>query len=229
MDLEEFPFWFPDGDIYAFEEHDSVYLAGASFEELREASQVHEAALQVVDEFSAVISLLWSNHRRPTVSNVIREMDDGKRNQFSLSYAIGMSRSKGRATITVQGQAPDDPLPKQGQQLLAGSRSNDHLRAALSLWGDPLRTWPRLYRILEEVERYLGQPVHKALLCTKQERERFKRSANTAEIAGKDARHTMGNGAPPNNPMDLGEAVTLIGRVLREALERATGAPGSAA
>jgi hypothetical protein len=111
--------------------------------------------------------------------------------------------------------------PTQAQILLSGARMDDNLKFAVSLWGDPLRTWPRLYRVLEEIERYLGQPVQKAGFCSDNQRERFTRSANAAKIAGKDARHALDKFIPPKNPMDLKEATAFIGRLLQATLARA--------
>jgi hypothetical protein len=221
FDLEEFPNWFPDGDVYAVEENGSVYLVGPAFEGLLEASQVYEIALQAVDEFSAIITLLWSSLQRPKVGGVFRENNDGRRQAFVFLSGSVTGRSKARATLAVDGIKEALQRPTRAQILLSGSRMDDHLRVAVSLWGDPLRTWPRLYRVLEEIERYLGQQVQKAGFCSDNQRERFTRSANAAEIAGKDARHARGKFAPPKDAMDLKEATAFIGRLLQATLARA--------
>jgi len=224
-DLEEFPRWFPDGDIYAIEENNSVYLVGSAFEKFSEAGHVHEAALQAVDELSAVIKLLWSSFRPPKVGHVFREDADGKRNGFVFLTGSITVRAKARATLTVSGAGQNQKTPTQAQTLLSGSRTNVHLRTAMSIWADPLRTWPRLYRVLEEIERYLEkEDVHDAGLCSRHQRERFTRSANDAEISGKDARHALGKpgkSKPPKDPMNLSEATTFIGGLLQAVLRQA--------
>ncbi len=85
---------------------------------------------------------------------------------------------------------------------------------ALSLWADPIRSWPRLYRVLEEIEQHLGQRVDGAGLCPFNQRQRFTHTANTAEVAGSDARHATGKFAAPGNPMTLPEATDFIGQML---------------
>ena len=228
FDLEEFPYWFPDGDVYAIAENGTVYITGPAIEALKDSSQVREAALQAVDEFSAVIALLWSSLQRPSVGHVYRDGDDGKRQTFAFGSATATARCKVRATGTVDGVRQERREPTQAQRLLAGSRVNHHLQVAVSLWADPLHTWPRLYRILEEIEMYLKQTVAKAGLCSDNQRERFTRSANTAEIAGKDARHSLGKFVPPPNPMDLAEATSFVAGLLQPALLRAASEPGPA-
>ncbi len=134
-------------------------------------------------------------------------------------------RSKVRGYSTVGGVGQERVAQTRAQFLLAGSRVNDHLKMAVSLWGDPLRIWPRLYRVLEEIERYLGKEVHKAGLCSANQRKRFHRSANAAEIAGKDARHAQGKFRPPKNPMNLAEATNFVSGLLQDALDRAASEP----
>lgn len=218
LDLEEFPRWFPDGDIYATEENGSVYLVGPAFDRPSAANQVYEKALQAVDEFSAVITLLWPSLQRPKVGRVVRENNDATRQASVFLSSSVTARSKARATLTVDGITEDRRRPTEAQRLLSGSRMDRHARVAVSLWGDPLRTWPRLYRVLEEIERYLGQQVDKAGLCSNKQRRRFTRTANAAEVAGKDARHALGKSEPPKHPMDIKEATAFIGRLLRATL-----------
>jgi hypothetical protein len=229
LDLEEYPHWFPDGDIFAITEGGKVFLTGPTFTTLADASKVHEAAIAAVDEFSAVITLLWPLLQRPTVGAVYAEDDAGvRRGTHFLAAGSITVRSKARATITAIG--PDgEPIPPppftQAQALLAASRSDRRLNVALTLWADPTRTWGRLYRVLEEVEEHLGVDVDKARLCSGRERRRFTQSANNAEVAGKDARHAGGKFEPPANPMTLKEAVGFVGGLLQAVLRRAADTP----
>lgn len=225
-DLEEFPYWFPNGNISGLAEEGKYYLVGQDFELCEGASQVNETAQHFVDELSAVISLLWPGHRRPEVAGVIREEDDGKKSHYVfLSDTINL-RSKVRATLSGEGEDTTVPARTQAQVLLDGAHASDRLRIALSLWGDPLHTWPRFYRILEEVEQYLGQRVSSEGFCSSSQRERFARSANSAEVAGKDARHAGGRFDAPQNPMNLGEARGFIQEILRKALQKAAMSQG---
>lgn len=221
LDLRVLPREFPNGDVYAVQEGDEVYLVGPAFESLGEADQVHDKALEELDLWSAVMSLLDPRFCRPVVGNILRDDDSGGRKGWAFaSLRVGLrSRLRGAGEL-VRGEA-GKKLSTQAQLLLQGCRGNDHLREAVALWADPSRTWPRLYRVLEEVEQYLGQPVHKADVCSESERRRFTHSANTAEVAGKDGRHASGKFVPPARPMNLGEALSFIGGILRMVLDKA--------
>lgn len=222
FDLEEFPRWFPDGDVFSFEENDCVYLAGPVFESHEEFSSIYDMAPQVIDELSAVISLLCPGHRRPVDFEVLKETDDGKRARYNPASTVITFRSKVKSATVVDGKSLEDLSIMQGQELLSAAINNYHLRTALALWGDPLKTWARLYRILEEVERHLGKKVNKSGLCSCKQRERFTHSANCAEVAGKDARHAAGKFNVPDDPMSLKEAENFISSILIKTLDDAS-------
>jgi hypothetical protein len=91
------------------------------------------------------------------------------------------------------------------------------------LWAFPDPAWWLLYRVVEDIEthlneRRLGTSVSKAGYCSDNERERFRRSANSAEASGLGARHAAGKWEPPKNPMPLEEAKTFVKALLEQAL-----------
>jgi hypothetical protein len=73
--------------------------------------------------------------------------------------------------------------------------------------------WPRLYRVLAEIEQYLGKRVDAAGFCPTNQRERFTRTANTAEVSGSEARHAIGKSVAPSNPMSLSEATAFLSQI----------------
>src|SRR5688572_32513 len=94
MDLEEFPRWFPDGDVYAVEENGAFFLVGPMLEGLPDAQAVLNEAVRVLDGFAAVISLLWPSLKKPTASHVFRETDEGKRNAYVFLTGAASARAK---------------------------------------------------------------------------------------------------------------------------------------
>ncbi|MFH1833545.1 MAG: hypothetical protein ABH877_00855, partial [bacterium] len=183
---------------------------------MTDSTQVHDAALGLLDELYAIVSLLQPNLQKPHIATVFREEDDGRRQGFVQASAKITARSKARGAPTVVGREDEPRGPTVAQSLLLGLGTDRHLDIAASLWADPLRTWPRLYRILEEVESYLGHHVSNEGWCSRKQREQLTRSANHPATAGADARHAERN-APPNKPMTLDEATALVGDMLRRA------------
>jgi hypothetical protein len=217
-DLEEFPRWFPDGEVSAIEENKAFFLVGPAFENLPNAEAVLGEAVRALDRFTAVISLLWPGLRKPTVSHVIREAD-GRRDVFAFLSASISGRSKVQAVLGSVDVTQQKPQRTQAQELLRRATGNPHLEVALSLWADQMRSWPRLFRIMEEIEEHLGKPVDAAGLCSDNQRKRLRTTANNAEVAGADARHATGKFDLPSNPMTLPEATEFLRQMLLSVLK----------
>jgi hypothetical protein len=216
MDLEEFPHWFPDGDVSAIEENGEFFLVGPTFQVLSDAGAVRSEAVRALDRFTAIISLIWPSLRKPTATHIFRETDEGHRDAFVFATGVA-ARSKAHATLTA-GAPRQQPQRTQAQELLSRTTGNPHLELALSLWADPMRSWPRLYCVLEEIEQHLRKHVDAAGLCPAHKRKRFTRSANTAEVSGSDARHASGKFDAPSNPMNLLEATEFVRQMLLSVL-----------
>lgn len=215
FDLEEFPRWFPSGEIYVIEQDSEYFLVGPTFERFSEAEAVLNEANNVLERFTAAINLLGTKIRKPVIDTVIRKNSDGKRNVFVFLSGSLTTRSKLSATLTLTSDSSNALAQEtQAQGIISKATGNLHLEQALSIWNAPTRSWPQLYRTLEEIEMYLGQQVDTAGLCTGKERTRFVRTANTAEVSGMNARHAIGKFLPPTNPMSLKDAADFIRRLL---------------
>lgn len=159
--------------------------------------------------------LLWPNLHPPTLGAVWFEDEAGDRRHHIFASVHEEMRVKDYVEATINGTVSTRHYPTEAQQLLAAFRLATNAQAAMMIWADPHRTWPRLYRILEELEVELEMHVDKAGLCSKDERSRFTNSANSAEVAGKDSRHRGGKFDPPKRPMSLHEAVSFIGGLIQ--------------
>lgn len=220
IDLEDFPYWFPHGPIYAVADATGTYIAGESFETYIDASEVYQAAGARLDEMHAAINLLDSGVQIPELGAVIREDDAGIRKGFVLASATMRGRSKVRGALSAIGSENVVPTETQAQQLLKTARENRHLHIALLLLAMPRVSWPHLYRALEEIEAHIGAKPDDAGLCLGTDYVRFKRSANSGEVAGTDSRHRVGKYEPPKQPMTLQDARNFVRHCLNEALRR---------
>ena len=219
FDLEELPRWFPDGEVFAFSEGSSFFLTGSRFDFLINPVDVLDVATDALSERCAIVSLLWPGMKQLSVGAVFREQDDGQRIPNTMVRAeVGALRIKaGRPSAF---QAGTGGGQTDAQRLLVASRSNRHLEIALLLWASADKSWPRLYRLAEELEAYIGMPVDKVGFCSDPERVRFTHSANSS-AAGIDSRHREGRYAPPRTPMAHDEAVAFVRQLIIETLKRA--------
>lgn len=220
LDVEEFPKWFPRGDIYAIEEGGNVYLVGSALDGMKEPDAVLAKVQEALDEFSAVISLLWNGFTKPQIGQVLLEDSSGKRSAYLFMTGIAAGRSKASGVLVDAGAMAAAPKTTQAQDMLAAAKESPHLYEAIKVWADPIRTWGRLYRVMEEIKKHCGQPINKVGLCTEGELKRFTQTANTAEAAGLDARHASKSFDLPKDPMSLDEAESFISSLLEKALRR---------
>ena len=217
FDTEEARYWFSSGDVFAFVEGATTFLSGQAFEACAEAADVAELANRTLDEIYAVIGLLQPGVQRPTVGKICRELDDGTRTGNVIMAGVGQFRMKLRV---MHGDVMPPLPPTQAQEFLVAARGDRHLQVAIFLLAVPNSSWPHLYRSLEELEHHLLGTVHSHGLCSANQRERFTRSANAAEVAGVDARHRIGKFEPPSNPMSFTEARGFVVGLLHNALRR---------
>lgn len=220
LDLEEFTKWFPSGDVHAVEEEGQFFITGPALNGMADIDTVLKRATEALDEFSAVIFLLWDAFRKPSIGQVVREDDAGKRSAYSFFTGIAAARSKVSGVLVDAGGAAAPPATTQAQDLLSAARRSVNLSEALKVWANPIRTWGRLYRVMEEIQKHFGKPVDQVGLCSSSEVERFTRTANTAEVAGLEARHATSRFQPPNQPMSLQEATSFVSRLLDGALRK---------
>lgn len=136
----------------------------------------------------------------------------------------------------------DSSRPIMPEQCLpAAVNASDPARASrldmvLRLWSEPLRTWPRLYRIMEEIdlafEDAAGQYAcerlaSECLIVSPEQYLRFAHSASEARKAGREARHAEGKAINKaamklSNPwMEDDEAVRFVQHAVIRALQKA--------
>jgi hypothetical protein len=131
-----------------------------------------------------------------------------------------MTLSSARAALHANGGDPKPPSLTGPQLRLPAVRANPHLKNAARIWCGPNRSWPQLYRILEEIEH-----VKKSVApdwCNKSDYKRFTHTANSAQAAGIDARHAeITKQTPPKEPMTLSEAESFMRGLLDRAFEYA--------
>lgn len=217
--VEDIPYFFPSGPVRGLTEGGRHLLVADAFECESDAARVHELAQRLADDVTAALAVHLGHFPRPKTGIVYREDDTGNRTAHHfLDADPSVVRSKSRLG-SESSQGPTYP-----QLFLKVAATSEHLHSAMRIWSDPKKTWPRLYRIMEEVQQHLGTAPNKAGLCTKTELQRFEHTANSAEASGEDSRHALRKYHPPSKPMTLAEASRFVGGVLHETLQRTVAA-----
>lgn len=214
-DLADFTRWFPEEPAKVVANGDKFFLEGKLFEGLLGHKDVRRVAEERLNLMCAAIKLECAGlSLRPSAGAIYRIDDSGARHAFAPGLNLTV-----RTRLEVRSFEDVSQRPTATQKRVEAAMRNESLRTAMILWADGNRTWPRLYRILEEIEHALGRRmVHKAKLTSKVQRLRFTQSACSPEIAGADSRHGPGKCNPPKEPMSIREAEIFIASLLDRAL-----------
>jgi hypothetical protein len=194
---------------------DKFFLVGKLFNGLSDHTDVRSAAEDEIEIMSAAIRLNCGGLGiRPAIGSIYLIHNTGAGHVFAPGSNLTIATS-----LEIRVFDRHDQRPTTMQRCVEVSRGNQSLHMAMILWADSNRTWPRLYRNLEEVESVFdGRKIHDMGLVTKAQRDRFTQSANCHEVAGPDSRHGPKGWSPPKNPMRIQEAEKFISGILGQAL-----------
>jgi hypothetical protein len=217
-ELEELRQWFTTGPAYLMLEGTRTFLTGPRFAAVEDGLQAHQLARNTIADMATIAEICMGQMNLPMITGAFEVRGDGTRRPHYFGELPNMIRFPRVAHDPIS--SGDQTYP---ERLIKATRASIHLTVAARLWsrardGKPIRSWPRLYRIMEELEKHLGTKLHEATICTEVDRLRFTRSANTAEVSGEDSRHCIGNYRPPKDPMSHAEAEFFIGACLRDVI-----------
>ncbi len=141
-----------------------------------------------------------------------------------------------RIRLGVSVRCLDCSNPSLPQRAVAIADCDAHLNMALRLWGEASRSWPRLFRILEEVtysfepdpQKHMSEVLFSEdLIKSREDILRFRYSACEPGVSGRDSRHANGRYKMSqelknlqNPTMTHHEAVALVASVLGRAMRR---------
>ena len=98
------------------------------------------------------------------------------------------------------------------ESLLAVADQDAKVKESLRMLGSLEPTWANLHKVFEIIQSDIGGQMYKHGWVTKKEGNRFTQTANSALAIGDAARHPVDEKKyqPPQNPMSLSEARSLI-------------------
>jgi hypothetical protein len=192
-------------------ESDQFFLTEPSLAMFPTDAERHARVVEIVELVNGAARLQWANHRALTVgSKLVTIAADGSRHEgivIRARRADARSRA-GSATVLIDGVPAATPPPLPPRWVEAALTDAD-AAAALRIVGDPDVTWSRLYHVFEIIKTDVGSSAMDQW-STQRQRERFTSTGNNRITLGDDARHGHKGWKPPANPMELGEARTLV-------------------
>lgn len=191
------------------------YLLSTSLDLVDEPEPARTVALELVEVLNGLAELIWpSIYPKCTVVSLHGTASDGTiRNVICVVPRIGIVIGDDGTGVL------DLLLDRSNQEFLgpirpevSGKIEDQLARNALRLLGrEPDPNWSTLYKVLELVESAFGgrEQLFSRGWGSRNEFERFRRSANSWLASGLDARHVQ-DWVPPADAMTIAEAREFV-------------------
>lgn len=218
VELRELRDWFQHGDVHLVQREGHTYLTGSALESIDDPFAAQRIARDAIADFSTISEVCFGHLNPPEISGYFEVEAAGEIRQHHFpeaSHVVLFPRIQQRE------EAGDGTTFQE--QLLNAAHASIHLTTATRLWARPNRSWARLYRIFEELEKHICGRLPSVGICSEETRTRFKRSANQAEVAGDGSRHAYSSYKPPPIPMDHLSAESFVGYCLRDTIRYQAG------
>jgi hypothetical protein len=211
---------------------DGWELRADQFEEMSEGADVSGEARALVTRLRALLLLKFGSTRPLEMGLVSERLADGTRRQGA--YGIGAMIApgptcSGRGTVTYpDGTVPEAPPIQSWEPILERVATDDRVRAAFDFLSLP-PTWSTLSAALDvpmEDPRTGGGQGVVDRGASKGEIERFVGTASNQKTLGTAARHGYSR-KPHPDPMNLGEATTLVRGIVDAWIEKLISGRGS--
>lgn len=211
--LEELSKVFNSPEICIQKDHDAFVLKSRNFADLISDDQVREHTTEILTSLNGAAKLALGSCSPIKIEDISKIRDDGTRHVYvsatsSVMASVTCSITITHADGTIEEFHPADPaIP-----WMALSKRDRHVKRALHLIENDFETWYGLYKVYEVIQEDVGNIPERGW-CTEAELKRFKRTANSPEALGVDARHGKMIPAPPD-PMSLSSAESFIRRLM---------------
>jgi hypothetical protein len=201
-----------DPEIFA--EEDEFYIQCSKFERLSEASEVRAAArklVRTIRSFGEKDSIRVENLE---ASDVHETLDDGTKH---------IDVQRGDDTIQVRSSTRIAKVYEDGpKETIFPSADRTYERTQQALEDEKVQvlvgirsrgsSWVNLYRIYEYVQDNIGgdRNIVERGWWSNEQKDRFKRTANSREAIGNEARHGTERIPSPSEPMSHYRAIYLV-------------------
>jgi|LakMenEpi03Aug12_release.lakeMendotaPanAssembly.Ray.scaffolds.fasta_scaffold376300_1 hypothetical protein len=226
-DLLCFERWFSDGIFKVIIENEKFFLVGTFLVGCTTAAEAMDRAESKLELMTAAARLEYATDALVVKAGSVVYVDSVGNDHYHEFDELVIS-------LHVSERYFDSCIPSLAQRAVTIADFDTHLDNALRLWGEASRSWPKLYRIAEEVtcsfepneKRYMSDVLlSEGLVDSRDEIHRFRHSACDPVVAGRDARHARSK--MPREVMNLEhptmshqDAVALVGSLLSRAIRR---------
>ena len=202
------------GHVYRLRrEADGWELQAAEFERLNIAADIRTLATEIVGLINGVARVRLDSPRLLSVGNVPRYRAGGAKDVWAFPEPVTLRIRMGTPTVLVNGVAA---TPRSWEPDILLAASDDRVKAVLAFMAiEP--SWHGLYAAFDTIvsdKRTLGRHgIVRWGAVTEKQLKAFTATANSYAAVGVQARHGP-DFRRPASTMTLGEAGTLVGRIV---------------
>jgi hypothetical protein len=195
-------------------------LTSSAFDPSMNAKAVRQRAQDIADRLTGAARLALGATSPIRVGSVHRVRDNGTGDLYIFPAPAVLSIRGFAPTLvltnadgTVEERHPADPV----RRWLLLAQDDEQVDRVFKIFANGDLSWSNLFKVFEIVRRDCGGEgaAQSAGWATKKSMELFRRTANSFEAVGLDARHGVEQNQPPSTPMDISEARSLITTLVR--------------
>lgn len=205
-----------DEDPRIFEEDGEYYLWSSQFKQLDEPGEVKyvgENRVRAVRHLGELDSLRVEDL---DTSCVVEIQEDGSERRIRLLSASATDTTTASARISTDGEELP-PRAESTYEYTQLAQEDDKVQELIELRDNGDR-WANLYRIYEYIQANVetDDNIVEQGWWSESEKDMFKRTANSSEAIGCEARHGDDRVPAPSDPMDHAEAKPLIDSLIND-------------
>lgn len=202
-----------DDDPKVFEEEGNHYIWSSSFEDADDVDEIREISedlVRVIRNFGKRDSIKVGNLEASHVNEIL---EDGTTNTYvKAETAVATVSTTAAAVVTDEKGIVEEYLPADRTYEWTQLASEDQKLLELAKLLDNGDHWVNLYRIYEFIQANIKDDdnIVDQGWWSESEKDIFKRTANSREAIGDDARHGQDRIPAPEEPMSHSEAKRLV-------------------
>jgi len=220
FDLEDLPEIINSPDLVVLKRDEGYFLGSIDLDELASADEVRERGIALVKILNGAAKLHIDNFHPVAEAGVASIQQNGKLHMTIHVGITEIARAKDKVSVTAfSADGSPKPVPPlgPGSQILKSAvlaLKHESVADAIDFYRDD--NWISLYKAYEIVCDDLGSKhrLESSKWVPVAELSRFTQTAQSRAALGELARHASKSYKPPQNPMTLDEARSLIKRVI---------------
>jgi hypothetical protein len=219
-DLEAIQSLFDSPELRVVEADGEYHMNGSVLDQFTTDDEVYSFATTILPRLNGAARLSDSGYRNIELTGVVtlREAADAKPRRFVRVSAVLGLRFTAKAVCVVDGGGEISRHPTEAEIWLSKGEAKPEIATALHIFAHA-NDWVGFYLMLDYIQQDVGggKALSQKSWITRDEAdeiERFTHTANNFRTLGIAARHAIPKFKPPDNPMTLDEAKTLIQKIM---------------